>query len=317
MNWQRFSLMVVILISFPWMTQAETPNGSALVLTNEPILRLESLKIGSLTFTNVQVTARTDTDIFIRHRKGIANFKVEDVPREVLEQLGYALNRPQESAAAKTTNLQARVSKGFSSTFAAAQKSQFLMHWVKKVRARIIATKESQSGTNASAGAESGSLAATTEQNAEGAAEQEGETLPEWDQLTATVPQWALILFSVLVVTVPLSYFFFCYTAKLICQKAGARPGALIWLPIVSVFPLLRAARLPGWTALLFLLSPLITLVTQNPWAAIGGGGFVFLFCIVWCFRIVHARGKGILTALCLIFPVTSPVAWLYLAYSK
>ena len=88
-------------------------------------------------------------------------------------------------------------------------------------------------------------------------------------------------------------------------------------MPIVSVFPLLRAARLPGWTALLFLLSPLITLVTQNPWAAVGGGGLVLLFCIVWCFRIVHARGKGILTALCLIFPVTSPVAWLYLAYSK
>lgn len=298
---------MVLMTGLCRAAQPEAPAGSQVVITNEPILRLESLKIGSVTYSNVQVTARTETDVFIRHRKGIANFKVEDVPREVLVELGYKINKPEPTAAAQPLQLETKVTTGLSNTLAAAQKNQLLLHWVKKVRARITATRDGHAGTNVVDGAAEG----------EAGDQEDAEQLPDWGQLTTRVPQLALIVFSVLVVTVPLSYFFFCYTAKLICQKAGAKPGALIWLPIVSVFPLLRAARLPGWSAAIFLVTPLVSLVSQNQWAALGASVLVLLFMVVWSFRIVHARGKGILTALCLIFPVTSPMAWLYLAYSK
>ena len=298
---------MVLMTGLCQAAQPEAPAGSPVVITNEPILRLESLKIGSVTYSNVQVTARTETDVFIRHRKGIANFKVEDVPREVLLELGYKVNKPEPIVAAQPLQLETKVTTGLSNTLAAAQKNQLLLHWVKKVRARITATRDGHSGTNAVGGAAGG----------EAGDQEDAEPLPDWGQLAAKVPQLALIVFSVLVVTVPLSYFFFCYTAKLICQKAGARPGAMIWFPIVSVFPLLHAARLPGWTAVIFLLTPAISQITPNPYAAMGGSVLVLLFMVVWSFRIVHARGKGILTALCLIFPVTSPMAWLYLAYSK
>src|SRR6267378_1299188 len=41
-----------------------------------------------------------------------------------------------------------------------------------------------------------------------------------------------------------LIHLLFCYCCLLICQKAGQEPGMLIWLPILQVFPLLRAARM-------------------------------------------------------------------------
>jgi hypothetical protein len=323
MTWQRFLCAAALLVATAGSGLASKTDAVANVnvVTNEPILRLESLTIGSTTYSNVQVTARTETDIFIRHRKGIANFKVEDVPRDVLAQLGYKLAQPAEPAGpAKTQQIEVKVNAGISNTLAIAKQNPLFMHWVKKVRARILAHNQGDTGagassTNSPAG-ETG--AGSGEAGAEGEAQEaEADALPDWNQLTAKVPQLALILVSVFLVAIPLIYFFFCYTAKLICQKAGSKPGALIWLPIVSIIPLIRAARLPTWTALLFFLGPIVSAITQNPIAAAASGVVGLLFMIVWCFRIVHARGKGILTALCLIFPVTSPAAWLYLAYSR
>lgn len=96
-----------------------------------------------------------------------------------------------------------------------------------------------------------------------------------------------------------LAYFFFCYCASLIVKKTGNEPGLLIWLPVLQMFPMLRAASMSGWW-FLALFVPVLSLVMQ----------------IIWCFKISQARGKGIMTAIMLILPFTNLFAFLYLAFA-
>jgi hypothetical protein len=97
-----------------------------------------------------------------------------------------------------------------------------------------------------------------------------------------------------------LLYLFFCNCIRLICQKTGQKPGFLIWLPVLKLFPMLRAAGMSRWWFLgcfvpVFNLLPLIT----------------------WCFKIAKARAKSLWVGLLLLLPVTTPFAFLYLAFSS
>lgn len=94
-------------------------------------------------------------------------------------------------------------------------------------------------------------------------------------------------------------YLFHCYCCLLICRKAAGEPGALIWVPLFQLFPLLKAASMSPWWFAGFLV-PGLNLIAQ----------------ILWCVKISQARGKGFWAALFLIFPLTSPFAALYLAFS-
>jgi hypothetical protein len=94
-------------------------------------------------------------------------------------------------------------------------------------------------------------------------------------------------------------YLFFCYCCLLICTKSGAEPGILIWVPVLQLLPLLRAARMSGWWFLLWLV-PVVNVIAQ----------------VIWCFKIATARGKGVFTAILLLLPLTSIFAFLYLAFS-
>lgn len=94
-------------------------------------------------------------------------------------------------------------------------------------------------------------------------------------------------------------YLFYSYCCLLICAKAGIEPGPLVWLPLVQLFPLLKAAR----------MSPLWFLAWLVP-------GLNLLAQILWSVKITQARGKSFLVALLLIFPLTCPLALLYLAFS-
>lgn len=94
-------------------------------------------------------------------------------------------------------------------------------------------------------------------------------------------------------------YLFGCYCMKLICVKAGYNPGALIWLPILQMIPMFRAAGMSGWW-LLACFIPLLNLVAV----------------ILWSFKIVQARGKSVLVAIALLLPLLNLLAILYLAFS-
>ena len=56
---------------------------------------------------------------------------------------------------------------------------------------------------------------------------------------------------------------------------------------------------------------------TEQGNAAARGCGINLLAQLMWCVRIVEARGKGPLLVLWLVLPFTSPFAFLYLAFSQ
>jgi hypothetical protein len=91
--------------------------------------------------------------------------------------------------------------------------------------------------------------------------------------------------------------FSYCYMS--ICKKAGTQPGVMVWLPILQIFPLLRAAKMSyGW--FLMLLVPLLNLLVP----------------IIWSFKIAKARGKSAWLGFLLILPGIGLFAFLYLAFS-
>ncbi len=94
-------------------------------------------------------------------------------------------------------------------------------------------------------------------------------------------------------------YFFSCYCGMLICRKAGLNPGFWIWVPVLQVFPMLAAAGMSAWW-FLGLMVPGLNLV----------GG------ILWSFKIARVRRKSPLTAILLLLPVISFLAFVYLAFS-
>lgn len=94
-------------------------------------------------------------------------------------------------------------------------------------------------------------------------------------------------------------YLLHSYCCLLICRKTGSEPGVLIWVPLLQLIPLLKAARMSSWWFLGFLV-PGLNLVAP----------------VLWCVRITQARGKTWLVAFLLIVPFSSPFAALYLAFS-
>ena len=94
-------------------------------------------------------------------------------------------------------------------------------------------------------------------------------------------------------------YLFFCFCCMLICKKTSNEPGILVWLPVLQVFPLLRAAGMSGWWFFLFLLP-----------------GLNVIAGIVWCVKICQTRGKSGWLALFFLLPVTNLFVFLYLAFS-
>jgi hypothetical protein len=86
----------------------------------------------------------------------------------------------------------------------------------------------------------------------------------------------------------------------LICKKTGNEPGILIWIPVLQLWPLVKAAGMPGWAFLFWLLpisSPIVT--------------------VIWCFKICQARGKNAALGLLLLLPITNIITFLYLAFSN
>jgi hypothetical protein len=96
------------------------------------------------------------------------------------------------------------------------------------------------------------------------------------------------------------AYLLFCYCGMLVCQKTGHKPGILLWLPLVQLVPLLKAARMSGWWFVACLV-PVLNVVVQ----------------MIWAVKIVQARGKPLALAAFLVLPVTNVFAFLYLAFSN
>jgi hypothetical protein len=95
-------------------------------------------------------------------------------------------------------------------------------------------------------------------------------------------------------------YVFFCYCYKRICEKAGVDPGVLVWIPLLQFIPLFRAADLPLWMLLLFLV-PMVNLV---------------MILVLWA-KICSSLDKNPLLALLLLVPILNLFLIPYLAFSN
>ena len=102
-----------------------------------------------------------------------------------------------------------------------------------------------------------------------------------------------------IVAMVVLIYLLFSYLCRCICVKTSNPPSPLIWVPFFKQIPLFKAAGMSPWWTISIFIPPLYLVA----W-------------IIWCFRIVQARGKKIIFALMLLLPVTNVIAFFYLALS-
>lgn len=107
-----------------------------------------------------------------------------------------------------------------------------------------------------------------------------------------------LIMLISLVVSIGI-YFFFCYVMKRICEKAGSEPGILIWIPILQIFPMLKAAGMAAWIFILFLI-PVVNFVVG---------------IIMWV-NILKNMGKNPVMVIVLLIPFVNIIYLIYLAFS-
>ncbi|MEY2409949.1 MAG: hypothetical protein QOF48_2619 [Verrucomicrobiota bacterium] len=64
---------------------------------------IESLTVGSITYTNVQLMNRTKSDVFIKHAGGVINIKIKDLDKSTQLQLGYHLADPSSTNGVEET----------------------------------------------------------------------------------------------------------------------------------------------------------------------------------------------------------------------
>ena len=115
-----------------------------------------------------------------------------------------------------------------------------------------------------------------------------------------TVPRLGIQAMAIVAAAILGIHLFFSYCALRICKNAGTAPDFLVWLPVFQLLPLLSAANMSRWWFFGFFV-PLLNLVAA----------------ILWAVKIVKPCGKGVLTTIFLILPVTGILAFLYLAFSS
>jgi len=227
---------------------------TSLLLRPMPTIAAEEtfnmLQIGTRTFTNVTVTTKTMSHIFIMHSTGMHTIKVADLSPDMRTKLGY------------TGTEEPKKTKGLAAFGASIKHPKFT--------AQMPQLKEFQQRWGAHGTAN-----------------------------LATI-KWSPTFLLMFCISAVLVYFLFAFCGMLICDKAGHPPGILIWVPLVQLIPLLRAAGMsPGW--IVAFLIPGLNLIAH----------------IVWSFNIANARGKTAWTGLFLVLPFTSIFAYLYLAFSN
>jgi len=104
---------------------------------------------------------------------------------------------------------------------------------------------------------------------------------------------------AVFFVICALLFFPAAYCLSLICRKAGTEPGVLIWIPLLQIIPLFRAADLPLWMIGLFFV-PVVNIAMP---------------LLLW-WKLCEARGKPAFLGLFIIVPGVNLVLVLYLAFS-
>jgi hypothetical protein len=209
------------------------------------------LQIGTQVYSNVTVTTKSKTYVFLLHSAGMATIKVSDLSPELKERLGYS--SPVTATKVSASNA---------------------LKWVES-RLNQLPLPEVVA---------------------------QARTLHPSDLKISSLKSIRLSQRQLISIVGGLLLFWLlrCACHSAICRKAGTEPGALIWIPVLKLIPLLKAAKMStAWTwSVLFL-----------PAAC--------LMDVIWCFKIASARGKSPLVGFLLLIPVISVLPFLYLAFSS
>jgi hypothetical protein len=242
-------------------------------------------------YTNVTVTQKSQDSIFIMHSQGVCNVKVSDLPPEIQTALGYHLAVTNE--AGEVVPLAAVASASASADAAPPSPPRVKFH-LKVPNVKAIVADWRQNGRQRIQ-----------------------------DQITQfkTDPKERGTVYFV----GGGIYLFFSMCLWLICRKTHSSPGPLIWLPILQLIPLLRAANMAWFFACIIPVLNIVALIVgiraaHMPW--IWTFSYVILALnvialIAWSIKIVKARGKSPWVSLFMLFPVTTVFAFLYLAFSS
>lgn len=125
------------------------------------------------------------------------------------------------------------------------------------------------------------------------------QLLEHWSK-ARTVPRFGIQAMAIAAAVILGIHLFFSYCALRICKNAGTEPDFLVWLPAFQLLPLLSAANMSRWWFFGFFV-PILN----------------FVAAILWAVKIVKPCGKGTLTTIFLILPITNLLAFLYLAFSS
>ncbi len=118
-------------------------------------------------------------------------------------------------------------------------------------------------------------------------------------KLPFQLPTFTRNLVIAISATILAFFVFHCFCCSLICKKAGTEPGVLIWIPLLQLLPLLKAARMSRWWFLAYFV-PVLNVVAQ----------------VIWSFKIADARNKSAIIGLFLLLPLLHIFAFLFLAFA-
>jgi hypothetical protein len=118
-------------------------------------------------------------------------------------------------------------------------------------------------------------------------------------------------------------YLYSSFLFWLICVKVGGEPGIAVWLPVVQILPLLRAAKM-SVLGPVFLLLLLVGSILLRPhfgayaWPlGLVSATACFACFLAWSVKICRIRNKSLFLAALLTVPGLNFFALLYLAGSK
>jgi hypothetical protein len=138
-----------------------------------------------------------------------------------------------------------------------------------------------------------------------------------------------------IVIAVVAFYLFTCLCLLRICNKTDHPAPLLVWIPLLQIFAIYRAAEMSSFWFKALVVDILVRFSIAG--LAISGvvardnnalDGFLIFYSLVltivhvigwcvWCFKICIAREKNPLLGLFVLFPITQPPALAYLAFSK